>query len=277
MARTNMLVVKTPEGIFFPLLLAGPVTRFAAWLVDLACIAVVLTVLGVIAHFLKLVREEWAFAFTALANFVVSIGYGIATEWYWRGQTLGKRLLRLRVMDEQGLRLRPSQIVVRNLLRFVDSLPLFYFVGGIACLISRRSQRLGDVAANTIVVRTPRVLEPDLDQIIAGKFNSFREHSHLEARLRQRVLPQEAGIALQALLRRDQFDPAARVELFREVAAHFRSRVEFPQEATDGLTDEQYVRNVVDILFRSQNATGQTNLRPNDAQSHTQTEPALRT
>jgi hypothetical protein len=186
-----------------------------------------------------------------LAYFVVSVGYGIALEWLWRGQTIGKRLFRLRVMDAQGLRLQFSQIVIRNLLRTVDNLPLAYLVGGVACLLNRRAQRLGDMAANTIVVRQPAMAEPDLDQLMAGKFNSLREHPHLCARLRQRVTAAEAAVALQALLRRDEFDPAARVELFRQLCDHFRQRAVFPQEAVEGLTDEQYVRNVVDVLFRA--------------------------
>src|SRR5438093_1779028 len=220
--KTNMLLIKTPEGIVFPLWLAGPVTRLLAWAIDLGCISALMVVVSVIVSLLNLISAEIAFAVMFLAYFAVSIGYGIATEWLWRGQTLGKRLLKLRVMDEQGFRLRFSQIVIRNLLRFVDCLPVFYLVGGLACLLSRRAQRLGDFAANTIVVRTPKILEPDLDQIMAGKFNSFRHHPHLEARLRQRVSPQQAAVALQALLRRNEFEPAARVELFDAIAEHFR-------------------------------------------------------
>ena len=56
---------------------------------------------------------------------------------------------------------------------------------------------------------------------------------------------------LQALLRRDEFEPAARIELFRDLAEHFRAKAEFPPEATDGITDEQYVRNVTDVLYRT--------------------------
>ncbi len=160
-------------------------------------------------------------------------------------------MLRLRVVDAQGLRLQFNQIVMRNLLRFVDCLPLLYFVGGVACLMNRKCQRLGDLAANTIVVRYPRVTEPDLEQLLAGKFNSLRQYPHLEARLRQRISPAEAVVLLQALLRRDEFDPEARVELFHELAEHFRAKAEFPPEATDGITDEQYVRNVTDVLYRT--------------------------
>ena len=140
--------------------------------------------------------------------------------------------------------------LARNLLRFVDSLPL-YFIGGLACWFSWNCQRLGDLAANTVVIRSPRLSEPDLDQLLAGKYNSLRQHPHLAARLRQRVSPGEAAIALQALVRRDEFDPAARVELFGELADHFRALIPFPAEATDGVADEQYIRNVVDVIYRS--------------------------
>lgn len=248
--KVDTHLIRTPEGIAFSMLLAGPVTRFLAWAIDLACISVISNVIGTILGVLGLISLDFTRAVMVLAYFGISIGYGIVAEWYWRGQTLGKRLLRLRVMDEHGLRLQFSQIVIRNLLRFVDMLPAFYLVGGVACLLSRRAQRLGDFAANTIVVRNPQSVEPNLDQLVGGKFNSLREHPHLEARLRQRVSPQEARIAVQALLRRDELDPDARIQLFREIASRFGSMVEFPEEATYGITDEQYVRNVVEILFR---------------------------
>ena len=164
---------------------------------------------------------------------------------------MGKKLFRLRVVDAEALRLQFSQIVLRNLLRFVDSLPLFYFVGGLVCWFSPKSQRLGDIAANTLVVRFPRVAEPDLDQLLAGKFNSLRQHPHLCARLRQRVSPTEAAVALQALLRRDEFDLAERVELFAELAVYFHAKVQFPPEDIAGIADEQYLRNVVDVVFRA--------------------------
>jgi hypothetical protein len=153
-------------------------------------------------------------------------------------------------MDEQGLRLQISQIVIRNLLRFIDSLPALYLVGGLVCLFNKRAQRLGDFAANTIVVWTPRVSEPDINQLLEGKYNSFRQYPHLEARLRQHITPAEAQVAVQSIVRRDDLDSQARIELFRELTAYFKTIVSFPQEATDGISDEQYVRNVVEAVFR---------------------------
>jgi uncharacterized RDD family membrane protein YckC len=245
------LQISTPEGIVFSQLLAGPVIRFVAWLVDLMCISILVMILNIGMGLLFLVSSNLAMAVATLGYFVISVGYGIACEWRWRGQTIGKRLFRLRVVDAEGLRLQFDQIVTRNLLRFVDSLPLFYLVGGLVCWFSPRCQRLGDLAANTIVIRSPRIAEPDLEQLLSGKFNSLRQYSHLAARLRQRVSPEEGAIALQALLRREQFEPATRVELFGELAAHFQAKVQFPAEATDGVTDEQYVRNVVDVIYRT--------------------------
>ncbi|HTV75795.1 MAG TPA: RDD family protein [Candidatus Baltobacteraceae bacterium] len=231
--------------------MGGPVTRFFAWFIDQLCIQVLLMVFGMLISLIEVVSFEFALAFMVIGWFVVGIAYGIFFEWSWRGQTIGKKLFRLRVVDAEGMRLQFNQIVVRNLLRFVDELPLFYFVGGLTCWLNSKCQRLGDIAANTVVIRAPKISEPDLDQLLAGKFNSLRQFPHLVARLRQNVSPAEADIALQAILRRDEFDPVARVELFDDLARHFRAKVEFPQEATDGVADEQYLRNVVDVIYRT--------------------------
>ena len=251
--KTPTLTIRTPEGVAFSLHLAGPVTRFLAWGVDLACIGAFSKLMGIAVQIMGALNRDLAGAFQILAYFLISIGYGIVLEWGWRGQTLGKRLLRLRVMDENGLRLQFSQVVIRNLLRFVDSLPAFYLVGGLGCLISKKAQRLGDLAANTIVVRQPKIKEPDVDQIMGTMYNSLRDHPHLAARLRRRTSVQEAEIALRAVLRRDELDPAARVDLFKNLAAHYQAKVPFPEAAVEGISDEQYVRNVADVLYRVSN------------------------
>lgn len=249
--RANRLVIQTPEGIEFPLTLAGPVSRCMAVLLDSFLVATASTVVGMFINAFRVVSADIASALGILSFFLMSTGYPILTEYLWRGQTIGKRVFRLRVMDAEGFRVRFSQILIRNLLRYVDFLPAFYCTGGIFCLLSRHAQRLGDIAAGTIVVRDPRIEEPDLSQLFAAKYNSFREYPHLIARVRKRISVPEAGILLQALVRRENLNPAARLELFRKFASHLRTVVEFPQEAVEGLTDEQYVRNIVEILFRA--------------------------
>jgi len=249
--KLNELVIQTPEGVSFSILLASPVIRFMAWLIDLFCILLLMKAVGMAAKFIMILGPDAVQVFQIISGFVISIGYAIALEWYWRGQTIGKRLFRLRVMDEEGLKLNFSQVVMRNLLRLFDMLPAIYLVGGVAAAISRKGQRLGDIAAGTVVVRNPKIPRPDLEQVLSGKFNSLRSYPHLAARLRQRINPEEANLGLQALLRRDGMEDAQRRLLFEEIADFYREKVTFPQEAVLGQSAEQYVRNIVDILFRT--------------------------
>jgi uncharacterized RDD family membrane protein YckC len=251
MERTNTLHIKTPEGITFALPLAGPVARFLAWVIDFACIFAIMLAINMGIQMTQMVSSDFAQAAAILSYFLVSVGYGIFCEWYYKGQTVGKRLMSVRVMDVQGLRLQLSQVVIRNLMRFIDSLPVCYLVGGLSCLLSPKSQRLGDLASNTIVIRESKIPRPDLEQILTHKYNSLRDHLPLVARLRQRTSPREVDIALQALLRRNELDPISRVALFSQIAAHFRKIIPFPQEVIDGITEEQFVRNVVDVLVQA--------------------------
>ena len=248
--RDDTLEIRTPEGVAFALPLAGPVTRFLAWAIDLAVVAAAAFVLETVLNLMRIVTPDTAMAFNVLGFFVLGIGYGISTEWWWRGQTLGKRVLRLRVVDERGLRLRPSQVVIRNLLRFVDQLPAFYLVGGTTMLLTRHAQRLGDLAANTVVIRIPPMVLPDVERILAGRYNSLRGQPHLEARLRRATPPAVAALALRALLRRDDLDDEPRVALFRDLAERIREGVSLPAHLWQDLSDEQFVRNCVDSIYR---------------------------
>jgi uncharacterized RDD family membrane protein YckC len=244
------LVIRTPEGIEFSLPLAGPVSRMLALVVDLAVIAMLGSVIRKILSPLVVFGQDFSGALDIVAYFAISLIYAAAAEWAWRGQTVGKRLLRLRVVDASGLRLEPAQVIVRNLMRLIDALPALYLVGGVACVVSRRRQRLGDLAAGTVVIRTPKLARPDLDQVLGGKYNSLAEHRHLAARLRQKARPEVARIALETLLRRDQLSAAARLQVFRELADYFRELAPYPPEVVEQLSDEAYVRDVVEILYQ---------------------------
>lgn len=252
MARVGTITIRTPEGISFPLIVAGPLTRFMAWLVDFFCVAVGILGIAAVLDAFEIVLPDIAGAMDMIVFFAITIGYGIAFEWLYDGRTIGKRLFRLRVMDVSGLKLGFNQVVLRNLLRPIDSFPVFYLAGGIAALLSPRGQRLGDLAANTIVVRDAPAAEPDLHEITQGRYNSFRDHPHLVARLRRKVEPPLAGAALAAIVRRDELEDTARVAVFRELASALREAVEFPESVAFGLSDEQYVRNGVDVLFRAE-------------------------
>lgn len=248
--------IQSPEGMNFNLELAGPLARLFAWLIDAAIIQAATAVVGKVMMFAQVVSPDLAMGLYIILVFVITFGYSVAMEWFNRGQTLGKTVLKLQVVDEAGLPLSFSQVFIRNVLRIVDTLPVLYLVGGIAVFVSKRFQRLGDMAARTIVIRNRRPEWMDFKQAIKGKYNSLRPFARSSALLRQKVGPEKAGLALEALLRRDSFDDAARVNLFRQIRGEFEKCAVFPEEATLGLSDEQYVRNAVEILFERQMSRG---------------------
>jgi len=140
--------VATPEGIELTLRLAGPVPRALAWSVDLAIRVGI--VLGVMMLAAQLGRAGWGVVL--LAAFFVEWLLPAWFEAQWGGQTPGKRLFGLAVLNDDGTPLRWPGALTRNLLRAVDFLPFLYAFGLIAMLLNRDFKRLGDLAAGTVVV-----------------------------------------------------------------------------------------------------------------------------
>lgn len=246
------LLIGTPEGVTFSVPLAGMAPRFLAFVVDAAAISAILSAVSKALLLLAAIDRDWLTVFTVISYFVVSVGYGMAFEWWWRGQTIGKRIFRLRVIDAQGYRLQAGQVALRNILRFVDALPVLYLAGGAACFLTQNSQRLGDLAAGTAVAYQPRLAPPEVLSILPTKFNSLSSYPHLVARLRRKTPADLAEVAQQALLRREQLEPQARVAIFEKLAAEFQGLVRFPEETTEQIAAEQYVRNVLGVLVRKE-------------------------
>ncbi|MFA6959592.1 MAG: RDD family protein [Opitutaceae bacterium] len=244
------LRVTTPEGVEFSFRIASPVLRLGALMIDWALISSAWSVVALLLKPLQLISEDAGQGVMIVMYFVLSRGYDVMMDYSWRGQTVGKRVMRLRVVDARGLRLTFAQCVMRNLLRFIDCLPLAYAVGGVASLMSPRGQRLGDLAAGTIVVHEAREPAPDASVMDGQRYNSLRGQAALVARLRREATPEEARAAWQALARREQIEPSARLALYTELAEYFRRLGQIPDALLDGLTDEQQLRNVVDVLYR---------------------------
>ena len=245
----STISIITPEGISFTLRPADSLTRSIAWILDSCIILLCFQVSSLILTLLSLLSQDLSTGLLTLVYFALSLGYGICSEWYWDGQTLGKRLLKLKVVDEEGLQLRFSQVLMRNLFRFIDALPLFYCVGGICTLFNRRSQRLGDFAARTLVInqRTPPL--PSGFEPIRNKYNSFRDHPLIATRIRSTLTLQESAIALRLVLRRDTLTVEARQELYAAMAGYIKRLVTIPKEMTSHVSDEQLVRNTVEIIW----------------------------
>jgi uncharacterized RDD family membrane protein YckC len=140
--------VATPEGIELTLRLAGPVPRALAWSADFLLRAALVLLVQLLAAYFG--RAGWGVVL--IAAFFVEWLLPAAFEARWGGQTPGKRLFGLAVLNDDGTPVRWPGALTRNLLRAADFLPLFYGVGLIAMLMNRDFKRLGDLAAGTVVV-----------------------------------------------------------------------------------------------------------------------------
>lgn len=140
--------VNTPEGIALQLSPAGPVPRLLAWLVDLLLRSLLSGLLFVALATLG----KMGVGIALILTFLLEWFYPVYFELRQQGQTPGKKILNLYVAQADASPVTPSASLLRNLLRVVDFLPLLYGFGFASMLLNRRFQRLGDLAANTVVL-----------------------------------------------------------------------------------------------------------------------------
>ena len=159
--------IVTPENIAFHYQVAGPFRRLPAYLVDLSIRLAILFGLALLVSFLSIAIGTVASAIWILAYFVLSWFYGGLFETYMNGQTPGKRMLGIRVLTTSGRPINGFQAIVRNIFRLADmgpfvsaevfggpAYPIFptFIVGLVVMALSRRYQRIGDLACRTMVV-----------------------------------------------------------------------------------------------------------------------------
>ena len=155
----DQLNIDTPEQVELEFAVAGIGSRFVAVLVDHLIMGGLFLALGLlwgvlassIADRVNLLGK-WILALFIALNFVLYWGYFTLFEALWRGQTPGKHVMKLRVIKDSGRQITLFEAMSRNLLRIIDYLPALYLAGVITMLCTKRHQRLGDLAAGTIVV-----------------------------------------------------------------------------------------------------------------------------
>jgi uncharacterized RDD family membrane protein YckC len=249
------LSVTTPEHVAVEYEVAGLGSRFAAALVDgfiqaalLAILLVALVAFGslscdplvgamerhsrgepdALAHFLS----GRFMAVLTVSLFAVQIVYHAAFEALRDGQTPGKRLLGIRVVTAGGYPLGPGGAILRNLLRPLDFLPVFFGVGLVVALVTSRTQRLGDLAAGTLVVRerASEVAEaPPPPTPAAGP-------------VAVPLSAEERALLQGFLARRDGFEAPARSRLAARLAGGLRRR--HGDLGAPGLSPEQYLERL---------------------------------
>lgn len=245
-------VFEAPDRVPLDVELAGPGSRFCAVCIDstvVGCgtvgLVVLLSFAGVRlpsalqeASFLSHRGQRvigWAVA-SVVGLFVLSeLAYHALFERLMRGQTPGKRVMKIRAMSSDGAPLRLGQVLVRNVLRIVDFLPIGYGVGGALILLGSTSQRLGDLAAGTIVVKAG-----DVDR--RAKRDAVRGAAPVEL-----VVPGSAELSVEEsrlvqgfLSRRSELLPAARVEVGEALALRL-----FRRHGGEWVSAESYLERLL--------------------------------
>jgi uncharacterized RDD family membrane protein YckC len=231
------LEIETPDHVVLRYQLAGAGNRGFAAIVDFLIAFVLMFAIGF--GFQTLIQlepslDDWA-GWVVFVELLLAWLYFVLLEWLWNGQTIGKRLFGLRVISEDGEPARFVAVIVRNLVRVVDFLPAFYGFGLVTLIASSRSQRLGDYAAGTFVVRapSPRRNWSALRTLSARpRWNLGEPTTQAEPTLR--VLPGEAQrLVREFVLREQKLTPAARTALAKQLAERLRALLPEFQVADD--------------------------------------------
>jgi uncharacterized RDD family membrane protein YckC len=248
----DKLTIETPEQTALEFPLAGVGSRCLALMLDfliqigvnLVLLIIYLIVQTQVQGMGSWISELgiWAQAILGLGLFIVYFGYFAIFESIWNGQTPGKRVTHLRVIQESGRPILIWQAIVRNLMRVIDSLPFLYGVGLMTALLSKQNRRLGDFVAGTVVVH-----ERPLEKISVGWTNATAASAPALPLGAARLGTEEVRLIEAFLERRDSLDYEVRRRMANQIAirvAHSIGLEDGRRGAAGLLSDEFFLEAV---------------------------------
>ena len=237
------LTIVTPEHVHIRLEPAGAGSRFLAVLIDSFFVqGASMVIFGIVTTVLP---TGIALAIFITSNFLLTWGWHIYFETRHQGRTPGKRALRLRVIDARGLPVSLYQSLVRNITRVLDFAPAFYGIAAIATLSSPTRRRLGDIIADTLVIRDAQPLAYKPQLAAERRYNSLRT-PRVQRLIRHRISLEEREFLLALCIRADKMSAEARYDIMEEVAAVYRRELDLEEEPISG---ENLVRDLTAVLF----------------------------
>ena len=220
------LSIETPEQIKISYSVAGIGSRFYAALIDIALLLPILLVgyYIIIRAILDLDERlgNWLAALAGIATFALQWGYYMVFEIATNGQSPGKRVLGLRVIKAQGYPISFSDSAIRNIVRIVDMLPFAYGIGLLTMLLNKNWQRLGDLAAGTLVVKEDAKASPHPVKTPTVQKSTFAYAGWIQP---ERVTDAELGVIREYLSRRESLPRLRRLQLARTIGTPIAQRM----------------------------------------------------
>jgi uncharacterized RDD family membrane protein YckC len=232
MRWTDEVRIETPEQVEVDLELAGLGSRFVAQFIDWLWKLLFTLVLGllilVIASVLGRGREfsdpsNVMLAGAVAVTYALWLGYGVYFEVKWNGQTPGKRFAKIRALQVGGAPLDVRAAGVRNLLAFADFLPGFFLFGALLILLTNRKQRLGDMAAGTVVIRE-RVIDPGADPLAAVVEEASEEIGFAPSQVTA-LTTKDVTVIREFLTRYDEMRGPSRIRLAARLAEKYAEQI----------------------------------------------------
>ncbi|WP_228016079.1 RDD family protein [Synechocystis salina] len=238
MALFNHYQVETPESVELEFTLAGIGNRLYAVLIDYICLGTIVFVLliiwAVLAYNLSLyVSDDWQLWLTAIQIFLifaVYVGYFVFFETLWQGQTPGKRRAKIRVIRGDGRPVGLQEASLRALFRPIDD---FLYIGALMIIFGRQEKRIGDLLADTLVIRESRdqrgdrlqLQQPEAAKALAAQLSQL---SGLE-----RITADHWLVIRDYLLRRGDLLPKARQQAEARLAQQIQDRLRLTAPLAD--------------------------------------------
>lgn len=254
-------VIETPENVELEQPLAGIGSRFLAGLLDHLIIVALFAVLAFVAalaffHTFAFLSDPvgvigvWLLAVIAIVYFVIYWGYFVIFELWTNGQSPGKRALKVRVVKQSGQPIAFIDVAIRNILRAVDWIG-GYAVGGICMFIGRRLQRLGDLAAGTVVVSEEvRDYSARSDKPVKAQWD---QEATAELLRSTGLTPLEYRLLHSYWMRSLQLTPEARLRVLPRVLAPVLARTGQTLPDMSLATMEAFVR---DLMIKARDRSG---------------------
>lgn len=241
--------IKTPEFVTLQFKLAGLGSRAAAIIIDLLIITIVNILLGVIAYFTMNSLEEliltmdvaMPIAIVVVIIFIFYWGYFLIFEYFNGGKTIGKKIVGIRVIQDNGHSITLLSSIIRNLMRIIDMLPIGYFIGIVMIFFHSKHQRFGDIVAGTIVVHEREGRQNSLikkvEKTLASRSLS-KESFHIEPWQLRALGKKEWELVKTYSYRLEQISPDVKNKLTRQVASIIFPKIGLEMEGKHSQTLE---------------------------------------